>query len=135
MVARTKEGSDLLSDIEGLTLYMATAEKDRLEMFNPPDETPELFERLLPYALALDVAKTWGNRFEKVLASAGYRPRWYAGPSPYIFMRGSGLHDFSSGLAGSIEQSLTPSASSRSSGLGGGGFSGGGGGGGGGKGW
>jgi len=135
MVARTKEGSDLLSDIEGLRLYMVTAEKDRLEMFNPPDETPELFERLLPYALALDAAKTWGNRFEKVLAAVGYRPRWYAGPAPYIFIRGSGLNDFSSGFVDSLGQSMSPPAPGRSSGLGGGGFSGGGGGGGGGKGW
>ncbi len=29
----------------GLKLYMDTAEKERLEMFNPPEETPELFER------------------------------------------------------------------------------------------
>ncbi|MCE5201576.1 MAG: DUF2207 domain-containing protein [Synergistaceae bacterium] len=135
MVARTKEGSDLLSDIEGLKLYMDTAEKERLEMFNPPEETPQLFELLLPYALALDVAKTWGNRFEKVLTSAQYRPQWYTGPSPYIFMYGAGLQNFSSDLQDHMKQSLAAPAPGGSSGMGGGGFVGGGGGGGGGRGW
>ena len=94
MVSRTPKGSNILSEAEGLKLYMDTAEKERLEMFNPPDETPELFERLLPYALALDVAKTWGNRFEKVLTQAGYKPEWYSGPSPFLFLNGTGLNDF-----------------------------------------
>ncbi|MDO9544603.1 MAG: DUF2207 domain-containing protein, partial [Synergistaceae bacterium] len=136
MVSRTAKGSSILSDAEGLKLYMDTAEKERLEMFNPPDETPELFEKLLPYALALDVAKTWGNRFESVLTKAGYKPEWYSGPSPYLFLNGSGLYNFSSSLGSSLGQSMAPqSAPGTSSGMGGGGFAGGGGGGGGAKGW
>lgn len=136
MVSRTPKGSSILSDAEGLKLYMDTAEKERLEMFNPPEETPELFEKLLPYALALDVAKTWGNRFEKVLTKAGYKPEWYVGPSPYLFLNGPGLNNFSSNLGSSIGQSMAPkSAPGTSSGMGGGGFAGGGGGGGGAKGW
>ncbi len=136
MLARTKQGSDVLSDIEGLKLYMDTAEKERLEMFNPPEETPELFERLLPYALALDVAKTWGNRFEKILTKAQYKPEWYVGPSPYLFMNGTGFNAFASDFKNSIGGSMTPqSAPGSSSGMGGGGFAGGGGGGGGARGW
>ncbi len=136
MLSRTKKGSNILSETEGLKLYMDTAEKERLEMFNPPEETPELFERLLPYALALDVAKTWGNRFENVLTNAGYKPEWYAGPSPYFFLNGTGLNDFSSSLGNSLGESMSPkSAPGSSSGMGGGGFSGGGGGGGGARGW
>ena len=136
MVSRTQKGSNILSEAEGLKLYMDTAEKERLEMFNPPEETPELFEKLLPYALALDVAKTWGNRFESVLTKASYKPEWYSGPSPYLFLNGSGLNNFSSSLGSSLGQSMAPqSAPGTSSGMGGGGFAGGGGGGGGAKGW
>ncbi|NLD06023.1 MAG: DUF2207 domain-containing protein [Synergistaceae bacterium] len=136
MVSRTTKGSNILSDSEGLKLYMDTAEKERLEMFNPPEETPELFEKLLPYALALDVAKTWGNRFESVLTKASYKPEWYSGPSPYLFLSGAGLNDFSSNLGSSLGQSMAPqSAPGSSSGMGGGGFAGGGGGGGGASGW
>ena len=136
MVSRTTRGSNILSEAEGLRLYMDTAEKERLEMFNPPEETPELFEKLLPYALALDVAKTWGNRFESVLTKASYKPEWYSGPSPYLFLNGSGLNNFTSSLGSSLGQSMAPqSAPGTSSGMGGGGFAGGGGGGGGAKGW
>lgn len=137
MMARTQHGADLLSEVEGLRLYMDTAEKERLEMFNPPEETPQLFERLLPYALALGVAKTWGNRFEKILAAAQYEPTWYVGPSPYIFMNSRNLNAFSNNLQSQMTSSMsTPSSSpGSSSGSGGGGFSGGGGGGGGGRGW
>ncbi|MDD4160111.1 MAG: DUF2207 domain-containing protein, partial [Synergistaceae bacterium] len=136
MVARTDRGSNILSEAEGLKLYMDTAEKERLEMFNPPEETPELFEKLLPYALALDVAKTWGNRFESVLTKASYKPEWYSGPSPYLFLSGSGLNNFSSSFGNSLGQAMAPqSAPGTSSGMGGGGFAGGGGGGGGAKGW
>ncbi len=136
MVSRTLKGSNILSETEGLKLYMDTAEKERLEMFNPPEETPELFEKLLPYALALDVAKTWGNRFENVLTKAQYKPEWYVGPSPFLFLNGSGLNDFSSSFGNSVGSSIGPKAAPGStSGMGGGGFSGGGGGGGGAGGW
>ena len=138
MASRTKSGSELLAGAEGLALYMETAEKNRLEMLNPPEETPELFEKLLPYALALDTAKTWGNRFADVLGKAQYKPNWYAGPDPFIFMTMGGFDGFATGLTGSMNSSLTPHqtlAPGSSSGFGGGGFSGGGGGGGGGSGW
>lgn len=139
VAARTKAGMDALSDAEGLALYMGTAEKERLELFNPPEETPQLFEKLMPYALALDTAKTWGNKFEKILKDANYKPEWYTGPDPFIFMYAGGLGSFASDIAGSIAETLpsqtTMEAPGSSSGFGGGGFSGGGGGGGGGSGW
>ena len=139
IASRTAKGVTALSDAEGLALYMKTAEKERLEMFNPPEETPELFEKLMPYALALDTAETWGNRFEKILEKAQYQPTWYVGPNPYIFMYAGGLNSFSSDISNSITSSLpsqtTLSAPGSGSGFGGGGFSGGGGGGGGSSGW
>lgn len=139
MSARTVKGNEMLAAAEGLALYMGTAEKGRLEMFNPPDETPQLFEKLMPYALALDTAKTWGNKFEKLLQTEKYTPTWYLGPNPYIFMNGGGLNAFSSsfsdGLSSSMASQTTNSAPGSLSGFGGGGFSGGGGGGGGGSGW
>jgi len=136
-MSRTEKGANLLSKVEGLRLYMNTAERSRLELLNPPEETPELFERLLPYALALDSAKTWANRFEKILQAAQYQPDWYIGPSPHIFIHGASLDNFSRNLQGQMASSMrTPTAApGSSSGSGGGGFSGGGGGGGGGRGW
>lgn len=137
MASYTEKGADLTGKVLGLRLYMNTAEKARLEMFNPPEETPRLFERLLPYALALGVADTWADRFEKILSASQYQPAWYDGPSPYIFMNGGGLSLFSSNLQSQMTSSMRSpvEAPGSSSGSFGGGFSGGGGGGGGGRGW
>ena len=130
--APTQVGRRVLDEIEGFRLYLSVAEEDRLNFIHPPDETPELFERFLPYAMALDVENQWGERFSGILNRAGYEPRWYSGRH-WNSMHPGG---FASGL-GSGMQSAVSSASSApgsSSGMSGG-SSGGGGGGGGGGGW
>ena len=133
MTVRTVRGNAVLLEAEGLALYMQTAERHRLEMFNPPEETPEVFERLLPYAFALDTAETWANRFENILREKEYSPNWYSGSSMAAFYTGSGVAAMTSSMASSISSASTSPGSS--SGSGGGGSSGGGGGGGGGGGW
>lgn len=134
----TRRGRSILDEIEGFRLYLATAEKDRLNLLNPPEKTPELFERFLPFALALDVENEWSEQFTDVLAAAGtmegeYHPRWYHGRR----WHNSNVSSFSSGLNSSFATAIASSAVApgSSSGVGGGGFSGGGGGGGGGGGW
>ena len=109
-------------------MFITAAEKHRLEMMAPPEETPRLFETLLPYAFALDAAETWANRFQNVLAAANYTPSWYRGDLN-TFTTAAGLAAFASGFSGAV------SSGTRSSGSGGSGSSGGGGGGGGGRGW
>lgn len=125
---RSAEGARLAEEIEGLRMFITTAEKNRLEMTAQPDETPRLFETLLPWAYALDAAETWANRFEKVLAASQYTPTWYRGDMT-TFSTPAGIAAFASTFAGSV------STGTRSSGSGGSGSSGGGGGGGGGRGW
>ena len=131
-----------MDGIEGFKMYLATAEKNRLNMLNPPDRTPELFEKYLPYALALDVEQEWSEQFSDVLARAataesGYTPHWYEGNT----WRDSNFSGFASSFGGSLSSVASSAASSSSSepgsssGGGGGGSSGGGGGGGGGGGW
>lgn len=124
-----------MGQIAGFKLYLSVAEADRLNMLHPPEKTPELFERYLAYALALDVEQQWAEQFAGVLEQAGrdYQPAWYSGRG---FTSGNfvGLTSQLSGsLAGAISSSSTAPGSS--SGSGGGGSSGGGGGGGGGGGW
>jgi uncharacterized membrane protein len=134
--APTAGGRRLMDQIEGFKMYLSVAEKERLEVLHPPDKTPELFERYLPYALALGVEHQWSEQFADVLEQAGaepYQPRWYSGRS-FSTEGPSGLADgLSSSLGGAISSSSTAPGSS--SGSGGGGSSGGGGGGGGGSGW
>ena len=133
----TEEALKDRSEVLGLYLFITVAEKPRMELLNAPEETPELYERLLPYALAMGAAKTWADRFASVLAQADYKPDWYVGPTPWFYF-GSG-NTFSS-FTKSFDSAITPAEKptelpSSYSGSGGGGFSGGGGGGGGASGW
>ena len=105
---------------------------------NPPEKTPELFERFLPYALALGVEQHWMERFAGLfvqLEERGehYRPAWYHGHHWHVHDLGSFSNSLGSSLGSALSSSSTAPGSS--SGSGGGGSSGGGGGGGGGGGW
>ncbi len=142
--APTRVGRKILDQIEGLKMYMTVAEKDRLNLINPPDRTPETFERLLPYALALDVEQRWSEQFSDILAAAsqepgqaGYQPIWYTPLHNTDFADLSFTDSLGNSLSSTISASATPPGSSSGSGGGGfsGGGSGGGGGGGGGGGW
>jgi uncharacterized membrane protein YgcG len=141
--APSRSGRKVMDRIEGFRQYLGVAEEDRLEFLHPPEKTPELFERFLPYAVALDVENTWAQRFAGVLAAAGVSAAaasWYAGDRD--FSRDPvGFADHLGGeLSDTIASSSSPPGSSSGSdsdsgGGGGGGSSGGGGGGGGGSGW
>ena len=124
-------------------MYLGVAEEDRLEALNPPDKTPELFERFLPYAVALDVENRWAKRFAGVLAAAAAgaavgatTSSWY-GTGDYSRDPVAFADRLGSELTSTIASASTPPGSSDGSGGGssGGGSSGGGGGGGGGSGW
>ena len=136
--APTLTGRQVMDQIEGFKMYLSVAERDRLNLLNPPEKTPALFERYLPYALALDVENEWSEQFTEILARAQvdgqpYSPSWYSGRS-WDVSRAAGFGDsLGSSFASAISSSSTAPGSS--SGSGGGGSSGGGGGGGGGSGW
>ncbi len=138
MKAPTRLGRKLLDKIEGFREYLVVAEKDELQFKHPPQKTPQLFERYLPYAMALDVEDVWGDKFSEVIARAqrdgSYRqPHWYHGRSFGHHSVGSFASSLGSSLSSTVSSSSTAPGSS--SGSGGGGSSGGGGGGGGGGGW
>ena len=140
--APTLQGRKVMDQLEGFRQYLSVTEKDRMNMLNPPEKTPALFEKYLPYALALDVEQKWSEQFNDVLAKAAdgkeYSPIWYSG-SDWSYRNPS---RFSSSLGGAFTTTIAsaahpPGSSSGGgfSGGGGGGSSGGGGGGGGGGGW
>jgi len=141
MGAPTPVGRKLMDGIEGLRTYLTLAEKDRLNMQGAPKMSPQHFETLLPYAVALGVEKPWTRTFETWLApaaagaaAASYQPAWYHGSHPGDF--GGRIGGFSSSMASTIASTIPEPPKSSSSGFSsGGGFSGGGGGGGGGGGW
>jgi uncharacterized membrane protein YgcG len=138
MQAPTVFGRKRMDEIEGLRMFMEVAEKNRLNMLNPPDKTPQLFEQLLPYAIALNVENAWGKQFNSIIAKAiennEYRPTWYVGNTNSMFQINHLTSNLSSSMSSAVSSTSTPPSSS-SSGSSGGGSSGGGGGGGGGGGW
>jgi uncharacterized membrane protein len=125
----TPEKLDLRARIKGFQMYLQLAEKERLRLLNPPEMTPDHFEKVLPYAFALGVEHQWTEKFKNILQQANYRPQWNNSATPLYFSDHFG-RDFSQSVSGAATK---PSDSG--SGSGGGGFSGGGGGGGGVGGW
>ncbi|GAB3389186.1 DUF2207 domain-containing protein [Lysobacter fragariae] len=135
--APTKEGRKLLDEIEGLKLYLGVAERDDIARMQGPNGPPTLdaerYERLLPYAVALEVEDAWTKQFTLAVGVTAAA----ATTSAISWYRGGGANDLAS-LTQSIGSSLSSQISSAStppgssSGSGGGGSSGGGGGGGGG---
>ena len=142
--APSMKGRRVMDQIDGFKQYLSVAEEDRLEFLNPPEKTPELFERFLPYAIALRVENSWADRFTGVLAAAGVGAAvssWYDGQDFSADRVSSFTERVSDNLSRTISSASTPPGSSGGSdggsggGSSGGGSSGGGGGGGGGSGW
>ncbi len=135
--APTVEGRKVLDHIAGFKHYLSIAEGERLDRMTPPKDTPEIFEKYLPYAIALGVENRWADRFAPVLAAAAAQGQqgfaWYSGSSSPWSNPDGFVGSVGSSLASSV--SSASSAPGSSSGSGGGGSSGGGGGGGGGGGW
>ena len=75
---RTPEGREAYAKVQGLEMYIRTAETNRLAKLNAPEDTVEKFEELLPYAVALGCADAWQKRFDKVLLAMDYAPQWVA---------------------------------------------------------
>lgn len=142
MPARTATGTAAREQLLGLKMYMETAEKDRLEMLEgpnakyaakgpEPERTVEFFEKLLPYAIVMNVEKEWAGQFKDIYTAP---PEWYSG-NFVSFNAGYLAGSLNSGFAATVNNSFSSPASSGGSGFSGGGFAGGGGGGGGGGGW
>ena len=88
MRAPTVQGRKIMDQIDGLKLYIETAEKERMNMAGEPPMTVSRFERMLPFAIALGVEKPWSEHFEAELARHAvadatdtYQPHWYRGGS------------------------------------------------------
>ena len=141
--APTLAGRALMDRVDGFKTFLKAVDADRLQTMAPPVKTPQLFERFLPFALALGVEHAWAEQFSAVLAQAAaagsaggsstYSPSWYSGSSFDSFSPSTFTSSFSSSFSSAVSSSA--SAPGSSSGSGGGGSSGGGGGGGGGGGW
>jgi uncharacterized membrane protein len=132
MSSRTVAGARALEKVLGFEEFLSRVEKDQIARL---ETRPELFEKFLPYAMALHVEKKWVQAFAGIALQP---PQWYQGPYGMGFQPLFFVNDlnFMSSQVGSVMSSAPRSAgSSGGSGFGGGGFSGGGFGGGGGGGF
>jgi predicted membrane protein DUF2207 len=67
---RTPEGQKLLDEIAGFRQFLCSVDADRLSRTPRPQLTKELFEKLAPYAFALDVHEAWAEQFTDVAAAS-----------------------------------------------------------------
>jgi uncharacterized short protein YbdD (DUF466 family) len=130
MPARTAAGAKALAGVLGFEDFLTHVEADRMDRIS---QTPETFEKFLPFAMALGIEKKWVGAFRNIYTQP---PSWYQGD-----MYGGGFQTMM--FVSSLDRmtmrvsSVMVSAprSSGGSGFGGGGSSGGGFGGGGGGGF
>jgi len=133
MPVRTAQGTDALEHLLGFEDFLNHVEADR---FNRTVKTPEMFEKFLPYAMALGVEKNWSKAFQSIYTQP---PQWYRGsfgPGFYPLLFVGNLNAMSAQTGAVFASAPRSSGGSGFGGfVGGGGFSGGGFGGGGGGGF
>ena len=128
MPVKTMKGVRILEKVQGFEEFLMRAEKERLERMSDKN----LFEKYLPYAIALGVSHRWANAFEGISQD---HPEWYiSGEGIGTFHPATFHHSLTSALS-TMSTAMTSSPRSSGSGFSGGGSSGGGGGGGGGGSW
>lgn len=111
----TLAGRKVMDQIEGFKMYLTTAEGAELAQA-ALGKTPQLYERLLPYAIALGVENRWAEQFSDVLRAAAqdagaagggsYHPSWYSGNS----FDGMDATRFTSALSSSLSSSIASSS-------------------------
>ncbi|MBI2352995.1 DUF2207 domain-containing protein [Candidatus Dependentiae bacterium] len=121
----TIQGQKIKNDIAGFKLYLKTAQEQYINMVStPPTKTPELFEKYLPYAIALQVEKAWTAQFASIfttleLEKKGHQSGWYNKRHGHSFST-SFASQFTESIA-ILTSTYTKSGSSRSCGGGRGG--------------
>lgn len=138
LTAYNPQGRQLVDKIEGFRMFLSTADEKRFDLMSPPQKSLELYERYLPFAMALDCEIEWGKRFEDILSTAVIGGAIAGSSFSHSFTRDNDNFNssFASSFSGAISSASTPPSSSSGGGSSfGGGSSGGGGGGGGGGGW
>jgi uncharacterized membrane protein YgcG len=133
--ATTPEGARLRDETAGLRMFLTIGERERLEALHPPKITPAVFERFLPYAIALGCQNEWAATFAASMEASGYAPDGWSSsdsgsssPSDVADFSGPSLAAAAAETAAS-DRSGADGASDGDSGSSGGGDGGGGGGG------
>ncbi len=112
--APTLAGRKILDQIEGFKMFLEATEEDKFARLNPSGRTPELFEKYLPFAIALGIERAWAGQFTEIFslasASAGrpYHPGWYTGRSWNPGSPGIFASNLGSSVSSAIASSSVP---------------------------
>jgi hypothetical protein len=117
---RTVSGARAFAKVLGFEDFLGRVEKDRIERL---EKTPELFEKYLPYAMALRVEKKWVQAFSGIGLPP---PEWFQGVGggssfqPSLFINDLNILSSHAGSAmtSSTRSSFGSSSSGASSGSG-----------------
>jgi uncharacterized membrane protein len=128
MPRRTPDGARTHAWLCGFEEFLGRVEKDRLERLV---DSPAVFEKFLPYAMAFGVETNWARAFEGL---ATQPPTWYHSADgrafrPNLFVADLGRMSSAAGTAMTSAPRSSSGSSGFSGGSSGGGFGGGGGGG------
>jgi len=127
----TPAGNKVMNQIEGFKLFLTNSKH------HPDDasakDAKDLFEKYLPYVIALDIEDQWGEKLDNMLKTAEteashYQPYWYSG-KPWPGMNAIMLSNFLNSVLNTSSLSSITSTASDGQGSSGGGNAGGGGGG------
>ena len=62
---KTQLGRQVSDQVAGFRQFLEKVERDRLDRLNPSAQAPADLNRLLPYAIALEVKDAWGDRLSQ----------------------------------------------------------------------
>lgn len=112
--APTPVGQKLRDQIAGFERFLSAVDADRLQRMHPGDGPPELFERYLPYVLALDVENTWVEQFADVLSGAtagrtrGFSSDWYSATGREGFGSAESVSSFGRAFSDALARGAAP---------------------------
>jgi uncharacterized membrane protein YgcG len=119
MPAHTEQGTRALENLLGFEDFLVHVDADR---FNRMVKTPEMFEKFLPFAMALGVEKNWSKAFQDIVKQP---PDWYRGssygPNFYPMMFVNDMSFMSSSVSSAMSSAPRSSGGSGFGGDGGGG--------------
>ncbi len=103
LLARPSEvATTLRREIEGFKMFLSVTDKDRYEWMGTLRLDEALFERYLPYAMALGIEDNWAEKFRSIIRFEEYKPAWFDGDSRRF--AGAGLHALTRSMRSSVVQ-------------------------------
>jgi hypothetical protein len=117
-----RSGRALIAQIEAFRMFLTTPEQGSRDERAPMRMTSALFERFLPYAMALNVEKVWCERFVTAMVQTtkggglDYSPGWYSGPGWDSITAANFATSLGNSFSSAISQSISaPGSRSRRS--------------------